>query len=349
MAQLLMDADLPPEQKEDVVVLKDSAESLLTLLNDILDLSKIEAGQMSLREDDFDLQALIKQVLQLARGNAEGKGLALTLELDEAVPQWQYGDAVRLRQVLSNLVGNAVKFTDHGSITLYAGVDPNNDKNLLLTVADTGVGIAAEQQERIFDEFAQADESSTRRAEGTGLGLAICQRLVGMMGGRLWLESEFGKGSRFSFSIPLQAPKAAHGPAKTQVAEGDDMPPLKVLVVEDNAVNRLLMEKSLARMGHETTMAMNGREALELTGEQDFDVVLMDLQMPEMDGFEATQKIMQATNNQAWILGVTASVTTETVEQCEAVGMRAVLPKPVLLPDLRQRLNEAWQAQQAES
>lgn len=346
MAQLLLDADMPPEQKEDVVVLKDSAEALLALLNDILDLSKIEAGQMSLREDDYDLHALLHQVVQLARPNAEGKGLSLRLEQDEAVPQWQHGDAVRLRQVVSNLVGNAVKFTDQGSVMLRAGPDPDDAGSLVISVQDTGMGIAPEHQQRIFDEFAQADESSTRRAEGTGLGLAISQRLVGMMGGRLWVESEPGQGSTFSFSLPLRPPLKAHDVGGAGGQDKRATPPLKILVVEDNAVNRLLMEKSLARMGHETSMATDGRQAVDQAAEDRFDVILMDLQMPEMDGFEASRRIMQQSENRAWILGLTASATAETVEQCEAAGMRAVLSKPVLLPELRERLYQAWQAQQ---
>jgi CheY-like chemotaxis protein/anti-sigma regulatory factor (Ser/Thr protein kinase) len=344
MAQLLMDADLSAEQHEDVVVLKDSAEALLALLNDILDLSKIEAGQMSLREEDYNLHALLNQVVQLTRPTAERKGLILDVEISSAVPQWQYGDAVRLRQIVSNLLGNAVKFTESGSVKLLADMSADQAEELLISITDTGVGIAAEQQQRIFDEFAQADESSTRRAEGTGLGLAISQRLVTMMGGQIHVQSEFGVGSSFSFSLPLRSPRDAHQ-AGAEKVKAPAAPSLRVLVVEDNAVNRLLMSKILQRMGHEASMAVNGREAVDCVSSTDFDVILMDLHMPEMDGFEATQKIMAASQGQAYVLGLTASATTDILEQCKAVGMRAVLSKPVLLPELQQRLYEAWQAQ----
>lgn len=345
MAQLLLDADLPPEQHADVVVLKDSAESLLTLLNDILDLSKIEAGQMTLRDEDYDLQALLRQVTQLTRPNATGKGLTLELEMADDLPQWQHGDPVRVRQVVSNLLGNAVKFTEQGGVQLKAVMNPDQPEELLISVQDSGIGIAAEHQQRIFDEFAQADESSTRSAEGTGLGLAISQRLVLMMGGRIWLESESGKGSTFSFSLPLRPPLKPHGSSRQPAAAAPQAPAMRILVVEDNAVNRLLMDKILRRMGHEVVMAENGVEAVVLCATESFSVILMDLQMPEMDGYEATRRIIEESEGRAYVLGLTASATNETVVQCEAVGMRAVLSKPVLLPELQQRLYEAWEAQ----
>lgn len=341
MAQLLMDADLPAEQHEDVVVLKDSAESLLALLNDILDLSKIEAGQMSLREDDFDLPALLHQVVQLSRPNAERKGLSLGVQIDADTPQWQYGDAIRLRQVVSNLLSNAIKFTDQGRVALKAGLNPDDPQELLIAVSDTGIGIAPEQQQRIFDEFAQADESSTRRAEGTGLGLAICRHLVGMMGGRLWLQSQPGQGSCFSFSLPLRAAKAAEVQDKTEMQPVRADTPLRVLLAEDNSVNQLLMQKIFDRLGHQVEIVADGAAAVNRCQQADYDVIFMDIHMPVMDGFEATRQILAQSAGRAYVLGLTASATADTLKQCKAAGMRAVLTKPVLLAELKQRLREA--------
>ncbi|GEM_PF-3027552 len=336
MAQLLMEAELPHEQKEDVRVLKESAEALLALLNDILDLSKIEAGRMSLHEEDFDLKNILEQAVLLLRTNAERAGIKLGWRMSPEVPGRLYGDPVRVRQVVLNLLGNAVKFTSEGEVEISVEPDPESARSLRFCVRDTGIGIEQDKLEQIFEQFAQADDSNARRAQGTGLGLAISRQLVDMMGGRMWAESELGKGSRFYFVLPVRSGGGQSGVVEKKT-EAQGLPPLKVLVVEDNAVNRILAEKMLARMGHDVTMAENGKVAVERCNQDSYDIVLMDLQMPEMDGIEATRKIM-AEHPEAVILGLTASATTETVRECKDAGMRDVVTKPIVMEALEKTL-----------
>lgn len=341
MAQLLLEADLPTEQKEDVRVLKESAEALLALLNDILDLSKIEAGRMSLQEEDFDLKDMLDQAVLLLQPNAERARIRLTSRIDDDVPQNIYGDPVRIRQVVLNLLGNAVKFTQEGEVLLEVRLDTAQAPTLQFCVSDTGIGIDEDKLEHIFEQFAQADDTNARRAQGTGLGLAICRQLVDMMGGRMWVESELGKGSKFYFTLPVREASEAPVASVEKPALEITSTSLQVLVVEDNAVNRLLAEKMLKRMGHQVSVAENGLIAVEKCDRHDYDAILMDLQMPEMDGFEATKAIL-GKHPDAVILGLTASATPETIQDCKDAGMRDVVTKPIILAELERSLREIW-------
>ncbi len=347
MAQLLLDADLPSEQRENTEILKSSAEALLALLNDILDISKIESGRMSLVEESYELPRLLGNALQLMEPSAERLGLKLLYQLDPALPRVLYGDPARLRQVVLNLVGNAIKFTPKGEIELSVCRTRGDDAReyLEFCVRDTGIGIAPEQQTRVFEVFSQVDSSATRRAQGSGLGLAISRQLVQMMGGRMWLESKPGAGSRFYFTLPIRHPPlslnepAAAAPAPAPAASAG--PGLTVLVADDNDVNLTLVDKLLRKLGHRPELVTDGEQAVERCTTQAYDAVLMDLQMPGIDGFEATRRIIAARPQQV-VVGLTASATQDVAQACIAAGMRRVLTKPILLPQLERCLRELW-------
>ncbi len=341
MAQLLMNADLPEEQREDVRVLKESAEALLALLNDILDLSKIESGHMSLQEENYDLKDVLDQAVLLMKPNAERSGIALKFDLSGDVPDYVYGDPVRLRQVVLNLLGNAVKFTQEGEVKLSVAKDPDNNDALRFCVSDTGIGISEDKVEHVFDQFSQADDSNARRAQGTGLGLAICRQLVDMMGGRMWVESELGKGSRFYFSIPSNPSEKPIDDLGESIVEDVSSHAMRILVAEDNPVNRLLVDKMLKRMGHEVSMAENGKIAVDMCQKNSYDVILMDIQMPEMDGYEATRIILEQRPSSV-VLGLTASATPETLQACKEVGMEHVVTKPIILAELERSIRDVW-------
>ncbi|MGH8530807.1 MAG: ATP-binding protein [Nevskiales bacterium] len=353
MAQLLLDAELPAEQRENTEILKSSAEALLALLNDILDISKIESGRMSLVEESYELPQLLGNALQLMQPNAERVGLKLLYRLDPAVPKTLYGDPGRVRQVVLNLLGNAIKFTPKGEIELSVWPMSGDDGRecLEFCVRDTGIGIAPEHQARVFEVFAQVDSSSSRRAQGTGLGLTISRQLVQMMGGRMWLESVPDLGSRFYFTLPVRHPPMSldQPPAPAQMPAMEAVPGagagaslgLSVLVTDDNDVNRNLVDKLLRKLGHRAELVPDGEQAVARCLAQAYDVVLMDLQMPGIDGYEATRRIIASRPRQV-IVGLTASATQDVAQACVAAGMRRVLTKPILLPQLERCLREIW-------
>lgn len=362
MAQLLLDSKLPAEEYEYVTVLKSSAESLLAILNDILDFSKIESGRMTLAEEAYDLRLMLHNTVQLMRPNAERAGLALKNTMGSGIPRILLGDAARLRQVVLNLLGNAIKFTPKGEIELSVERKREDAGEVLeFRVRDTGIGIAPEYHERVFEVFAQADDSSARRAQGTGLGLPICRQLVAMMGGRMWLESELGVGSQFCFTLPIRTPvlsvppmpefspllpvESTAAPEGAETAVNADSSLLSVLVVDDNDVNRLLAVKLLAKLGYHAEVAADGADAVVECQTHEYDVVFMDLQMPGLDGYEATRRIL-ARKPQQIIVGLTASVTPEVAQACREAGMQDVLTKPILLPALEKSLREIWWAKQ---
>ncbi|MGE0081101.1 MAG: ATP-binding protein, partial [Thiohalomonadaceae bacterium] len=299
MVHLLRDTPMSPQQREYVDAIAHSGEALLTILDDVLDLSKIEAGKLTLDQQPMELPRLLRDIVLLNSAVAQAKGLALTLTMDPRIPQWVQGDPVRLRQVLQNLVGNAVKFTEEGFVEIAvdllreaSGAEP---AHLMFAVRDTGIGISIEDQKRLFEDFSQADSSISRKFGGTGLGLAICKRLVSAMGGRIGVESERGVGSSFFFTLalhPVQAPCDARGEG-AQVATSATARPLRVLVAEDGSINRRVARALLEKQGHVVIEAENGREAIERLLAEEVDVVLMDVQMPEVDGLEATRRIRQ--------------------------------------------------------
>ncbi|HYL34894.1 MAG TPA: ATP-binding protein [Bryobacteraceae bacterium] len=357
MIDLVRTSELSPQQQEHLDMAKSSAKSLLTLLNEILDLSKIEAGRFDLTPIPFSIRQCAADALRMFEIRAREKGLDLKAKVDNSVPDILIGDPLRLRQVLLNLVGNAVKFTAQGSISLVVGLEnqTSSESVVLVQVADTGIGIPAEKHAVIFDAFRQSDESTTRRYGGTGLGLTISARLVELMGGRIRVESEPGKGSTFSFVIRfgrvssadgLEALQAAAAPWPEPAPVASPKNSLRILVAEDNVVNQKLVAELLKREGHEIVVVGNGREAALAVERSAFDVVLMDVQMPDMDGFEATAAIRRLEKDAAHhtpIVAMTSHAMQGDQQKCIQAGMDDYLSKPISVQDLRAMV-EKWAA-----
>ncbi len=341
---LLMRGDTSEEQKRFLEIIKTSADRLLGIINDILDLSRIEAGRVELQEDTFNLAGLLEEVRDLLLVRAREKNLSLDILIDTALPRFLTGDSGRLRQVLVNLTGNALKFTEEGGITIKAApADPADLKRrpgrdevaVLFSVKDSGIGIPADKQELIFEAFSQVDPSPARRFGGTGLGLTISAQLVDLMGGRIWLASEPGSGAEFFFTVPLRQGGKTARPRQEQ-AKGAPVGGLDILLVEDEPINQLFAETLLADMGCRVTTASDGAEAVSLAGRQGFDLILMDLQMPGMDGFTATIEIRNGRGPCARtpIIAMTAHALRGDREKCLACGMDGYVSKPVELERL---------------
>jgi signal transduction histidine kinase/ActR/RegA family two-component response regulator len=337
MTGVLLDGDLSTDQRAQLETIQRCGASLLTLLNDILDFTKIEAGRLALEELAYDPRALATGCLDVLAQLAAAGGTQVTCAVSPEVPSQLLGDPSRVRQVLLNLAGNAVKFTPGGTVRVT--VDREADGRLRFAVRDTGVGIAPDALARLFEPFVQADASTTRRFGGTGLGPAICRRLVAAMGGEIHVESALGQGSTFWFTLPLRAaPDAAPtvAPAPTAAPEGS----LRVLVAEDNAVNQLVVQAILARRGHAVTTVSNGREALDVLATAPFDVVLMDCEMPELDGYTAT-RLLRAREGGAThtrVVALTANAFEEDRVRALAAGMDAWVAKPFRQQDLLRAL-----------
>ncbi len=343
MAELLLKTSLDPKQHEYLLMLKNSAESLLALLNDVLDFSKIEAGKMDLDEQDFDIRHTIADTLLALHVRAMQKNLTLTHSVAEDVPAQLLGDDGRLRQILINLVGNAIKFTDRGGISVSVRIESQalDRTTLHFEIHDSGIGISQEVQARIFDAFTQAETSTNRRYGGTGLGLAICRDLVELMQGRIWVESEPGKGSTFHFTANF-GPARGDTPLQAVTAGAAGLLPLaekamQILVVEDGRVNQMVAAKLLEERGHSVQIASNGLEAVDAVRQTQFDVILMDVQMPEMNGFQATAAIRQIEEKHGGhvpIIAMTANALKGDREQCIAAGMDDYVAKPIHSADL---------------
>ena len=344
MTELALDTQLDGEQREYLQTVKQSADSLLTIINDILDFSKIEAGRMELDMTTFGLRDWLADLLKPYEVRAKEKGLKLLQRIERDVPDAVIGDVGRLRQVVINLIGNALKFTKEGAITV--AIDKywfdHSDVVLHFAVADTGIGIAKEQQERIFDAFTQADASTTRKYGGTGLGLSICSELVKLMGGKIWINSKLGHGTTFHFTAWLSVPKDLpsdepfESSATATAAEFDpaESPPrsLAILLAEDNPVNQQLARRLLEKRGHRVTVVGNGAEALAAHEENRYDVILMDIQMPTMDGLEASKRIRKrehATGAHTPIVAMTAHALAKDRQLCAAAGMDDYIAKPI--------------------
>jgi signal transduction histidine kinase/CheY-like chemotaxis protein len=347
MADLLCDTRLSEEQRGFVGTIKNSADSLLAIINDILDLSKIEAGKFDLNIVPFEFRTSIGAPIDLLANRAAQKGIALSTEIAEPVPRFVVGDPIRLQQVLINLVGNAVKFTDKGGVAIEVSAGPavEGEVELQFVVRDTGIGIPADKQQHIFEAFAQGDGSVARRFGGTGLGLTISSRLVALMGGRLWVESNPGIGSCFHFTARLRIHSGLVGPKSV---ESLDLPatgqpksnarPFRILLAEDNPVNQLVATKLLEGHGHTVFVAANGKEAVQAASSgMDLDVILMDIQMPEMSGYEATEQIRameRGTPHHIPIFAMTAFAMKGDRERCLSAGMDGYLSKPIRVREL---------------
>jgi signal transduction histidine kinase len=324
------------DEREHLEGVKFSAYSLLHLLNDILDFSKIEAGKFELSPVDFAIRDTVNGVIRTMRANAGAKGLSLEADLDPRVPAWVHGDDMRLRQVLLNLIGNAVKFTEAGGVRVGVQLEPEG--MIHVTVEDSGIGIPSERLDSVFNPFEQADGSTTRRFGGTGLGLTICRRLTQMMGGRIWVESKFGQGSVFHFTAHL--PPAAQ-PALSALPDNDRpaqaFAPLRILLAEDNRINQRLAVALLERAGHRVCVAADGLQAISLLGQQEFDCILMDVQMSNLDGLEATRRI-RASGNPIPIIALTANAMRGDREVCLEAGMNDYVVKPFELAEINRAL-----------
>jgi signal transduction histidine kinase/CheY-like chemotaxis protein len=332
---LVLDGQLQPEQREQLTLVQKSAHTLLHIINDILDISKIEAGRLTIESIPFRLRNQLNESVKIQALRASEKGLSFKAEVAPDVPDNLVGDWARLQQILTNLVGNAVKFTEHGGITVKLSVDAQAQGSALLrfAVSDTGIGIPPERQKAIFDPFTQADGSTTRRFGGTGLGLTISKTLAEMMNGRIWVESEAGRGSTFSFTARVGVAEAATRP-KTERMPVITLPerPLRILVTDDVAMNQLVATRLLEKQGHRVKVASSGREALAALEREVFDVALLDLEMSDIDGFEATSVIRERekkTGRHLPIVATTAHAMTGVRERCLSAGMDGYLSKPL--------------------
>ena len=364
MTDLVLDTELTSDQRENLSLVRYSADSLLAIINDILDFSKIEAGKMELDLIPFQLRESLHQILKTCAIRAKQKGLQFSFNAPADVPDAFVGDPGRLRQVLLNLVGNAIKFTDRGQILVaVAAAFPVKGRVLLhFGVKDTGIGIPPETQEKIFAAFSQADGSMARKYGGTGLGLAICVRLVEMMGGRIWVESAPQKGSVFHFTLDLALAEEAAVAGNERMKGLDALPPaagtlsaslaafngsgLRVLLAEDNSVNRALAQRLLQKCGFTVAIAIDGMQAVAQMQSAEFDLVLMDIQMPEMDGFEATAEIRKGekiTGRRTPIIALTAHALKEDRERCLSAGMDAYVTKPIRPAELFKVMEEVLQ------
>jgi signal transduction histidine kinase/ActR/RegA family two-component response regulator len=348
MTNLALETSLSGEQREYLEIARTSAESLHSLLNDILDFSKIEAGRLDLNLIPFSLRQCIEGAIDTFRGPSHQKGLNLHYQVSPDVPPWVVGDPDRLRQILLNLLSNAIKFTEAGSVRVEIGREPGG-KLLHFAVIDTGVGIPTGKQQLIFEAFRQADGSHTRKYGGTGLGLTICSHLAELMGGRVWVESEPGAGSAFHFTLRLEA--AVEAPLgdmleRPPVPVGAAQPPrpLRILLAEDNVINQKVACRLLQRRGHQVVVAGNGREVLSILERELFDLALLDVQMPELDGLETARAIRARERNGAVhmpILAVTAHAMNGDKERCLEAGMDGYITKPIQVEQLFAAIHEA--------
>jgi signal transduction histidine kinase/ActR/RegA family two-component response regulator len=355
MTDLLLESELSAEQRENLEMVKISAESLLCVINDVLDFSKIEAGKLECESIAFDLRETMGETMRLLDFRAQQKGLKLAYGVDPGVPQVLLGDPGRLRQILVNLVGNAIKFTERGEIRVAATRESEicGVAGLRFVVSDTGLGIAEETLRKIFKPFSQADGSMTRRYGGTGLGLTICARLVDLMGGRIWVESQIGQGSAFHFTVRLKVPDAMPEhtlPSPLWAAPSaeklETRNRLRVLLAEDNAVNEKIAVRMLEKQGYRVLAVRDGRAALAALERDRFDLVLMDIQMPDMNGYEATQAIRareRLSGEHTPIVALTAYAVNGDRDLCLAAGMDGYASKPIRAAELAAAIEAALQ------
>jgi len=361
MARLALETELTPRQEEYLNGIQLSANSLLGLLNDILDVSKIEAGQLLIEEHDFELPKVLDDVIAMMKFSAAEKGLLLSLGGEVVnLPKFVRGDELRLRQILLNLVGNSIKFTEHGGVMLRAAEEPSAPGTVRLhfIVSDTGIGISFAKQETIFSSFSQADISTTRKFGGSGLGLTISRQLVELMGGEIWCESVVGGGSRFHFTVVFEPGSEAENEGEGLDLEQVCSRPLNILVADDNAINGKIARYTLEKDDHHVTVVKNGLEALEVLSRNAFDIVLMDVQMPVMDGLSAVtilrraesggdvteygldaqllkRLVKQFQGHHTHVVAMTANAMEGDRETCLAGGMDDYLTKPFNVDQVR--------------
>jgi hypothetical protein len=357
MTGVLLESPLTPEQRRSASTIRDSAENLLGIINDVLDFSKLEAQAMEFERIAFDLRALLHYAIEIIAPRAQAKAVIVRAEIADAVPQYLLGDPGRLRQIVLNLMGNAVKFTERGSVTLKATLTESGNR-LRIEVVDTGIGIPENKLEHLFQSFSQADAFISRRYGGTGLGLAICKKLAERMGGSIGVTSTHGAGSTFWFDLPCEATDGAHVARREQsipAAQVDQAigtvrsmgRPIRVLVAEDNATNQLVAKSVLAKFDIAPDFVGNGLEAIEAVRRKKYDVVLMDVHMPEMGGLEATRAIRLMGSEVATvpIVALTANAFAQDAEECRSAGMNAHIAKPFRKEELIVAIADALSGQ----
>ena len=358
MAQLMARGELQPEQREKLNVILGSGQDLLLVINDVLDISKIEQHKLELEQIVFDPVAVVEDASQAFAVLAEGKDLRLELEVADAARGQRLGDPGRLRQIVNNFLSNAIKFTETGHVRVSVAEDgPEGGEGLTLVVNDTGTGISAEGMSRLFQRFSQVDASITRRYGGTGLGLAICRELVELMGGRVWAESEPGRGSTFyaALALPRAVERSEPAPAgaPSRAAPKSSLKRLRVLAVEDNPANHAVLRAIMSAFGFELTLAANGREGVEAWRKGDFDVILMDIQMPEMDGIAATHAIRAAEAEggrarRTPIIALSANAFRHQIDAYRAAGMDDHVSKPIDVATLQHAIERVLRSASAE-
>ncbi|WP_091019334.1 MULTISPECIES: response regulator [Paenibacillus] len=348
MVDLLMETELREDQKEYADIVRRSADALVTVINDILDFTKMESGKMELEEHPFEIASCIREVLGLFAAEAGKKNLELDYFLEDSVPELIYGDMARLRQVLLNLIANAIKFTDQGGVYLIVSVNEEKDGQMSLefAVKDTGIGIASDKVDRLFQPFSQLDTSMTRKYGGTGLGLAICKTLVEMMGGQIYLDTTEQRGATFVFTIQAKRYVETelvqrNGEEKPTDVKNENKYPT-VLIVDDHPINQKLMAIMLGKLGLLSDIAEDGQSALDMVNgsRYPYDYVFMDLQMPVMDGLECTRRIRESLSqsNQPIIIAMTANVMEGIQQRCIAAGMDDYISKPVKMGNVKQKI-----------
>ena len=346
LSDMLLDENPSPEQRDYIEKIQTATKSLMIIINDILDLSKLEAGKLEIETVDFDFSDILDECITLIEPNIEEQGLSLSVMCDDKVPDRVRADPVRLRQVLINLLGNAVKFTHEGGIGIEVqlAAEDGDNRTLKFTIRDTGIGIPADQLSNLFSEFTQADTSSSQRYEGTGLGLAISKRLVRLMDGEIGVESAEGAGSTFWFTTQVQAVTevlpAGQSMPRNESFEG--LRHLDILVAEDNKLNQMILKATIDQFGYRMDIVENGRAAVEAIESRDYDLLLMDIRMPEMNGTDAARIIRSRTDGKADIpiIAVTADVVKEKLDEYIAAGMNACVTKPIDRAILARTIND---------
>ncbi len=341
MVQVLEDTELDARQQEYMAIMSEASKALLVVLDDVLDVLKIESGKISLEEIEFSVGDLVQKVAALLEGEVAKNGNALFVEMRGTLPAQLIGDPTRIRQILYNLISNAAKFTEEGEVTISCGYEAGE---LEISVKDTGIGITPEQQESIFEAFVQADSSTTRKFGGTGLGLSISLNLAQLMGGGLTLQSEPNRGSVFTLKLPLQPPVVSPTLRDGTLSRGSS-DALNVLVADDDAISQQVIALMLQRLGHVAHVESDGADAISAFEAKTFDLILMDRRMPGIDGLQATtrwRELEQAAGRaRVPILGLTANVMSGDRDKCLAAGMDDVLPKPITLEALSQAIEKA--------
>ncbi|NQU88021.1 MAG: response regulator [Mariniphaga sp.] len=346
ISKILEETKLDTNQSELTQIITTSGENLLNIINDILDFSKIEAGQIHLEKIEFNLLEVISNIIKLFKFNADEKGLEIKIELNSNIPKTLIGDPFRLNQIITNLVNNAIKFTDEGQVTISAEIVKKEvyKIDLLFRVKDTGIGISEEGKEKLFKEFSQTETSTTRKYGGTGLGLAICRNLVVLIEGEIGVESKLEQGSEFWFKLSYQYQEEAMEKNSRDVSIPNN---IQILYAEDNMVNQRVTQLLLKKIGVDCDIAHNGKEAFEMFKNRPYDLILMDMQMPELDGIESTREIRNFENNNniengVYIVAVTANAFSEDKQKCFKAGMNDFISKPFNEAELKNIIKNAF-------